>query len=300
MRDKYVPFSVRSGRRQVPQLGLRDMPLELRVSLWNIIQPWIWNTRYGDEYRRRAIWVYNFHAIRWPAHEVPHEQFSSIATDRLHTWFMRQSSTDDIYDFVEALPQMIFAGMGVDPGDFKTLAKRQREQAAYVSETIQIYVNGINAMLERDGAPYRLVEGLLVPITNESELEEVRAAVSAGDRFDVARDHIREGLAHLGARPPAYADCIKQAVSAVESVLKIDIGDDTWRMPKLLKGFEEKHGALHPALREAIEKVYGYASDEEGVRHAAAAPVTVGEAEARALLITCSALMNFLIRKVGA
>ena len=154
-------------------------------------------------------------------------------------------------------------------------------------------------MLSREGAPYRLVGGVLSPITNELEIDEVRAAMSGDDRFSAARDHIKEGFKHLGARPPSYPDCIKQAISAIESALKISIGSQSSRMPSLLGEFENKYGKLHPSLHAAITKLYGYASDEDGVRHGATETVSVGDSEARAMLVTCSALMNFLIRKAS-
>lgn len=296
MTDKYVPFSMRSGRRTIPQLGLQDMPKELRISLWNVIEPWIWNT-YGydtSHYDRKVQWVYNFHTMRWPTHETPSYGGSHNATKRLHDWFLTRPA-DDIYDFIEALPQIVFAGYNVQPWDYATLNGRDTSQTRHVMDIISQYQRNANAMLEREGSPYRIVDNLIVPITNQTEITEVQAAIGTQDRFSAARDHIAEGLKHLGARPPAYADCIKQAVSAVESALKIAVGQDG-KMAQLLAGFEKKYGELHPALRAAIDKVYGYASDEDGVRHGAAEAVTVGEPEARALLVTCSALTNFLIR----
>lgn len=300
MADKYVPFSERAGRRTVPQLGMQDMPRGLRVSLWNVIDPWIFSSHgyANSHYDRKVRWVYNHRRIRWATSECPPMVSSYVATNHLHDWFMK-ASADDIYDFIEELPAVVFAGFHVDPWNFTELEARDLRQAQQVREIIRKYQKDANQMLEREGSPYRIVDNLLVPITNEGEIAEVQAAATGSDRFAVARDHIAQGLAHLGARPPAYADCIKQAVSAVESALKIDAGNDTWKMKQLLDTFERKHGKLHPALREAIDKVYGYASDEEGVRHGAAEPVTVGEAEARALLVTCSALTNFIIRKAA-
>ena len=55
---------------------------------------------------------------------------------------------------------------------------------------------------------------------------------------------------------------------------------------------------MHGAIGQVIEKLHGYASDEEGVRHAATEATVVGEAEARLMLVSCSAMTNFLIRKV--
>ena len=52
---------------------------------------------------------------------------------------------------------------------------------------------------------------------------------------------------------------------------------------------------IHPALKTAFEKLYGYTSDANGIRHANG----IGEgnstfAEAKYMLISCSAFINYL------
>ena len=275
------------------------MPAELRVSLWNVIEPWLWEGHYAGSYEKRARWIYNFHAIRWPTNEIPHESMTHDATDRLNYWFMSEASCDDIYDFIEGIPEMVYYEFHVVDHDLDELRRRSESIYRDAMRLIETFVHDANKMLEREGSPYRFFNNLLVPITEEAEIEEVKAAVSGVDQFAVARDCIAAALKHLGARPPAYADCIKQSISAIESALKIAVGDKKPKMAALLSKFETKYGAIHPSLRAAIDKLYGYASDEHGVRHGATEAVSVGEAEARAMLVTCSALMNFLIRKAA-
>jgi hypothetical protein len=85
-------------------------------------------------------------------------------------------------------------------------------------------------------------------------------------------------------------------MSAVESVLWIATGSkDDFSIA--LRTFEARFGKLHGALSKAVNNLYGYASDEEGVRHGATEASEVGETEARLMLITCSAVVNYLIRK---
>lgn len=298
--NKYVPLSIRDGRRSIPQLGIQDMPPELRLSLWNVIEPWLWEGHYSGSYEKRARWVYNFHAIRWPTNEIPSKTLKYEATNRLHYWFMSDASCDEIYDFIEGIPEMVYDEFHVVDHDLMELKQRSDSIYRDAMRIIDTFVRDANNMLEREGSPYRFLNNLLTPITNDVEIEEVNAAVSGIDRFSVAREHIAEGLKHLGARPPAYADCIKQSISGIESALRIAADDKKSKMASLLRKFEDKYGGIHPSLRAAIDKLYGYASDEDGVRHGATAAVTVGEAEARAMLVTCSALMNFLIRKTSA
>ena len=92
----------------------------------DIIEPWIWKSRDSGGYYRRARWVYNFHAIRWETDRIPHENRSEEATALLNRWFVTDASPDDVYDFVEALPEIILADMNVVDGDVEELEKCSR------------------------------------------------------------------------------------------------------------------------------------------------------------------------------
>ena len=68
---------------------------------------------------------------------------------------------------------------------------------------------------------------------------------------------------------------------------------------ELLKQLEQKV-PLHPSLKDAFNKLYGYTSDEGGIRHA----LTEGGREATfdeakyssgsVMLVTCSAFINYV------
>ncbi len=55
----------------------------------------------------------------------------------------------------------------------------------------------------------------------------------------------------------------------------------------------EKAGRLHPALKAAFSQLYGYTSDEEGIRHALLDESRVGFPEAKFMLVACSAFVSF-------
>ena len=67
-------------------------------------------------------------------------------------------------------------------------------------------------------------------------------------------------------------------------------------MGQLLKKIEEKVG-LHPALKTAFSNLYGYTSDEGGIRHALMETDTVKFEEAKFFLVVCSAFANFIRAK---
>ncbi|PWG17232.1 hypothetical protein DFK10_07540 [Salibaculum griseiflavum] len=59
---------------------------------------------------------------------------------------------------------------------------------------------------------------------------------------------------------------------------------------------EERGFVLHPALKSGLLNIYGWSSDEAGIRHALLDErANVSETEARLMLVLCSALLNYLI-----
>ena len=65
---------------------------------------------------------------------------------------------------------------------------------------------------------------------------------------------------------------------------------------KKLAGKSEIHGSLMAGFL----KLYGYTSDEDGIRHAILDEPNVGLVEAKYMLVSCSAFVNYLIEKAAA
>ena len=61
----------------------------------------------------------------------------------------------------------------------------------------------------------------------------------------------------------------------------------------------EKRGALHPALKEAFGTLYGYTSNEQGIRHSLLhrSDANVGMDEAVFMLGACASFASYLWRK---
>ncbi len=69
-------------------------------------------------------------------------------------------------------------------------------------------------------------------------------------------------------------------------------------LPDALKLLEKENG-LHPALKEGFIRLYGYTSDEKGIRHALLESDNkdVGVDEALFMFSACAAFVSFLARK---
>lgn len=110
--------------------------------------------------------------------------------------------------------------------------------------------------------------------------------------------HIGKALRLLSLKPdPDYHNSIKESISAVESACKVLTGDKSGGLAKALKKLCSSM-PMHQSLQDAILKLYGYASNENGIRHAILDSSDVGFSEAKFMVVVCSAYVNFIADKV--
>lgn len=162
--------------------------------------------------------------------------------------------------------------------------------------TAEALTSEFNKVLERENSAYRFVAGKVTPITSSAEVEEVEKAIACSDNYTGVRKHLETSLGLLTDRVnPDYRNSIKESISSVESLVKILVDDDKATLGQALKILETKHN-LHASMKSAFMTLYGYTSDAGGIRHAllnnTAAPT---KADARFMLICCSAFINFAI-----
>jgi hypothetical protein len=96
---------------------------------------------------------------------------------------------------------------------------------------------------------------------------------------------------------PDYRNSIKESISAVESLVKVTAGSDKGTLGQLTKKLEVDI-QLHPALTAAFSSLYGYASDEGGIRHALMDSDSIAFEDAKFFLVVCSAFVNFVEAKI--
>jgi hypothetical protein len=154
----------------------------------------------------------------------------------------------------------------------------------------------INDTLLRENSGFRLIGDCFAPISDEVEIQEV--SVAAGSPFAPVSEHLGSALDHLSSKVnPDYRNSIKESISAVEAMARVVTGDQKATLGDALKTLETR-GALHPAMKEAFSKMYGYTSNAEGIRHALVSESNVTQADARYFLVVCSAFVNLLKAQV--
>lgn len=150
----------------------------------------------------------------------------------------------------------------------------------------------INEIFEEEKMGYRIIDDQIVDITNESEIEEIEEAIDSN--FNTVNDHIQKSLELYSDRKnPDYKNSIKESITAVESMCCIICGENV-ELGKALGRLEKNGIYIHGAMKNGFQSLYGYTSDESGIRHGGTEDKEVTEEDAKFMLITCSAFVNYL------
>jgi hypothetical protein len=156
----------------------------------------------------------------------------------------------------------------------------------------------LNQYFEAESAAYRFVGDEIAEITDTNEIRAIETALEVPP--NAIRAHLSRALELLSDRKqPDHRNSIKESISAVEAASKL-----LARLPKATLGDSmkvlKKHGSLHPAFEQALVKLYNYSSDEGGIRHALTEKsVSPTYADAKFMLVACSAFINFLWTKAA-
>jgi hypothetical protein len=155
----------------------------------------------------------------------------------------------------------------------------------------------VNHALERAFAAVRMIDGRIAPITDEQQQEAIEMAM----RVPLAgvRTQLHNSLDLMSDRnDPKYGDSIKNSISAVETLCRKITGEDRATLGQALTRLEESGTEFHPALVQAFEKMYGYTNDDRsGIRHSMMDESRLELEDARYMLVTCSAFINYLVVK---
>lgn len=160
------------------------------------------------------------------------------------------------------------------------------------------FIEACNKVLTEEICGHRIVDRQLVPITDEIEIAEIDAILESA--FPQLKSHISKALAHFSDRTiPDYPNSIKESISAVESICQLIIGDRNASLGRALNRLESEGVDLNQDLKEGLQKLYGYTNTEDGIRHAMMELSSVDQDDARFMLITCSAFVNYLITEAS-
>ena len=128
-------------------------------------------------------------------------------------------------------------------------------------------------------------------------VESLRELREAG--LDASAAHLRDASGCINASD--WAGGVRESIHAVESVARqLDPAASSTLGPAL--DSLKKRGRLHPALRRAFSELYGYTSDEQGIRHSRLdqTKARVDQDEAVFMLGAWASFASYLWRKHAA
>lgn len=134
-------------------------------------------------------------------------------------------------------------------------------------------------------------------MSSEADIGEIEIASNQDDKFRPVSAHIAAALSLFASKPTAdYRNSIKESISAVEAAARLIAQSPTATLGDAIKRIDAKH-SLHGAFKDGILKIYGYTNDKGGIRHSLNEDANVDEADARFMLVFCSAFANYLISR---
>lgn len=208
--------------------------------------------------------------------------------------YIKNTFLRDNYDAVLSLVEYLANKIDTIPA----LARRFSYDTNGIGSPVHIQ-DEVNELFEKECVGYRFIGENIVAITDKIEIKEIEESLQSN--YDGCREHIKKAVGFLANREQKdYKNCIKESISAVESICCIIADKKNATLGEALKILESKCN-LKGQLKSAFEKLYTYTNnDKGGIRHAEGLFVSdVSFEEAKFMLVSCSAFVNYLIAEYG-
>ena len=278
-----MKFSQRIGKTlSVKQLQIDYVDEDLKNGLWNALKIYVLDTLIKRSQNAGqtpfdifclAMW-HNFYKL--PVDTIPeyYDRSQKFIRDSFFNgeWY-------DVYDHLEFIANIETEFLSIDSNKFKEFC---------------------NQIFEREFSGYRFIDNQISPITNENEIEAIENAIQQTGHLTSlkgANIHLESALEKLSnKKSPDYRNSIKESISAVESIAKVISGNTKDSLGAALDKIKGKI-KMHSALERGFKQLYGYTSDSDGIRHALMEDHNCDFEDAKYMLVSSSAFINYLVIK---
>lgn len=267
-------FSERNNLAPAKIIQLYEVELSLLNRLWNIFFSREYISDWGLCSGRPCI-AENLLDAFGCTYRYPNNKYDANDNIGKLKEYLIDAEWYEIYDFVER-----YIAMFPDSSERKALQKE------------------FNVVLEEERSGYRIVKGLVIPITNSEELASLKRSMST--EFESVNRHFEKAVTLYSKRKnPDYENSVKESISAVEAICCIITGATGAQatLGAAIKKLKDCGVHIHGAMERAFLALYGYTSDENGIRHGGVDFTTVPAEDAKYMLVSCSAFVNYLIEK---
>ncbi len=293
LNPRNLSFSQAQGYECLPsQLRLEELPEVARIRLWNLFHKSMNFTSFLPLVVDEGPSTFY----------VDHENIWRDILLDLHCNYFAQpiqseASKDRIYEqelVTKAFKPIFRRGKFNEVFDLLTAIMRNEKcPKEYIKDVSEIFSGTRLAYFVLTDPPVTIL-----PQATEQEGESIINAIS-----DVGALGMSGAKAHLLGAGEAinrreWAESIRHSISAVESVARQLDPNASKTLGPALKTLKVSHN-LHPALEQAFQNLYGYTSDEDGIRHARLkdTPPNFGSEEAIFMLGACVSFVTYLCSK---
>ena len=275
-----LTFSQAHGYEDLPRpLQLGELDKKSRVKLWGLLYQHVSDASRWSEFDSLncvQIWREIFLFIHENLFELTRDVFENdiIVTCESYKHNFMYYPINKIFDLL----QEIMRHPECSTEFIQSVADMFEEcKIAYVVD-IQYPATIVPAATKEEGKAILQATGELSSIGLEGAVTHLRQASDCINRGD-------------------FPGAVHESINAVESTARHFDSNATTLEPALKS--LERAGVLHPALKRAFSNLYGYTSDEQGIRHALIdnPQANVGQDEAVFMLGACAAFSSYLARK---
>ena len=282
LNPRELTFSQAQGYEPLPEpLSLGVISNEARIKLWNALHE---HVSASIMHGTTALWVRILQMLHVNFFVLPADEFRwsfERFVQDYKAWLLDIAPINEVTASINKVFDLLLMIMRQPdcPREFVDAISRTFEEcrlAYYVDKQVPVTISPATTPTEREA------------ISNA--LRDIREAGMQG-----AEAHFREAsnLINLGD----WGGAVRESIHAVESVARQIDPNDSKTLGSALASLERQ--GLHPALREGFSKIYGYTSDESGIRHALLdnTRADVSQDEAVFMLGACASFASYLWRK---
>ncbi|WP_162561276.1 AbiJ-NTD4 domain-containing protein [Methylobacterium terrae] len=275
---KGLTFAQAEGAAPLPTQHQRtEVPRKLRARLWDAL------------YREL---ISNNKTVITTGYKSLSPTWTSILQDE---YVIRRGGFSHVFDngtkkTVEKLFPLFESGNYIQIYDFLQFIIRHEKSSYFFSSQIE-------QILVEEKAAYRLFErDTFVPIGSDEEAAAISGALISTGSVDFlgAHAHLKGAMEALSSG--RFADSVRESIHSVEAVARTL--EPSAELSKALLRLESSTN-LHAAMRKGFAALYGYTSDENGIRHPLLdkGDADVDEADAMFMIGACSSFVTYLIAK---
>lgn len=280
----HQPFSVRQGYEPLPEaMRLEHLSDRVRIQIWNPIRSLLMDNSREDILLQETCFTdAGERFVERVLGQVRNRPEDEINTGYEHTMksiksFVLQRNFNRVLDLVEII------------GNDDACGEQFVEQS--------------HGLFEFHAAPYRFDISRppfqFIPRGSKEQGEAIQRAVDALRQAQMggASAHLRKAAEAMNDR--RHAESVGNSIHAVESVACLIDPKAAKTLSPALKSLQDRGVLNHEALAKAFSALYGYSSNEQGIRHALLdrSEANVGLDEAMFMYGACASFAAYLVSK---